>query len=47
MPGCRKNVEDLVKAVETGGELDGYRITLADLQACAGRVIATVMKTTI
>jgi beta-glucosidase len=47
MPGCQKNVDDLVRAVETGEELDGYRITLADLQFCAGRVINAVVKTTI
>jgi beta-glucosidase len=47
MPGCSKNVDDLVKAVETGEEIDGYTITLADLQFCAGRVIDAVVKTTV
>jgi beta-glucosidase len=47
MPGCSKNVDDIVKAVETGEEIDGYKITLADLQFCAGRVIDAVVKTTV
>jgi beta-glucosidase len=46
MPGCRKNVDDIVRAVKTGEEIDGYRITLADLQFSAGRVIDAVVKTT-
>ncbi len=45
MPGCQKNVDDIVKAVKEGGELDGYRITLADLQFNAANVIRVVAKT--
>lgn len=45
MPGCEKNVEDLVKAVTAGEELDGYRITLADLQYCVANIIRVVLRT--
>jgi len=31
MPGCRKNVDDIVEAVKTGREMDGFRITLAEV----------------
>ncbi|MDO4283928.1 MAG: glycoside hydrolase family 3 C-terminal domain-containing protein [Eubacteriales bacterium] len=44
MPGCRKNVDDIVKAVESGEELDGYRITRADLQYNAMHIVGTVLK---
>ena len=39
MPGCRKNVDDIVSAVYSGEENSGYRITLADLQQNAANVI--------
>lgn len=45
MPGCQKNVDDIVEAVETGRELDGYRITRADLQFNAANVIRIAGKT--
>ncbi|MCI8441239.1 MAG: beta-glucosidase [Provencibacterium sp.] len=45
MPGCQKNVEDIIQAVETGEELDGYRITRADLQFNAANVIRIAGKT--
>lgn len=47
MPGCQKNVDDIVEAVKTGKELDGYRLTLGDVQFCVTnllRVVARVMK---
>ncbi len=47
MPGCRKNVEDIVEAVTSGSEKDGYRITLADLQFNAANVIRAAEKTTV
>lgn len=47
MPGCAKNVADIVAAVESGRELDGYRITLADLQFNAANVIRVVAEMTI
>lgn len=42
-----KNVDDIVEAVKTGKELDGYRLTLGDVQFCVTnllRVVAKVMK---
>jgi beta-glucosidase len=45
MPGCQKNVDDIVEAVNTGKEIDGYTITLADLQYNAANVIRVVVKT--
>lgn len=46
MPGCRKNCDDIIEAVTTGKEIDGYRITKADLQFCAANVIKTAVITT-
>lgn len=43
MPGCQKNVEDIITAVKSGAEIDGYGITLADLQRCAANVIRTAI----
>ena len=43
MPGCRKNREDIVRAVEQGGAADGYAVTLSDLQQCALRVVRAVL----
>lgn len=45
MPGCKKNVDDIVTAVREGKEIDGYRITLADLQFNAANVIRVAAKT--
>jgi beta-glucosidase len=44
MPGCQKNVDDIIEAVTTGREIDGYTITLADLQYCAANIIRVVAK---
>lgn len=44
MPGCEKNVEDIVEAVKTGKELDGYKITKADLQYNAANIIRVIAK---
>lgn len=46
MPGCQKNVDDIVEAVKSGRETDGCRIILADLQYNAANVIRAVLKTT-
>lgn len=46
MPGSEKNVEDITEGVETGQEVDRFRISLADLQHCAARVISTVIRLT-
>ena len=45
MPGCRENMEDMIHAVESGEEKDGYKITLEDLQFCARNVLHIVAKT--
>lgn len=45
MPGCQKNVDDIVEAVKENREIDGFRITLADLQFCAANVIRAAVKT--
>lgn len=45
MPGCQENVDDLVRAVKTGEEIDGYRLTLADLQFNAANVIRAAIAT--
>ena len=45
MPGCQKNVDDIVEAVKTGKEIDGYKITKADLQFNAANVIRVVART--
>ncbi len=44
MPGCQKNVDDIVEAVTSGKEIDGYVISLADLQFCAANLIRVAMK---
>lgn len=45
MPDCRENMEDMIHAVKSGEEKDGYNITLADLQFCARNVRHIVAKT--
>lgn len=45
MPGCQKNVDDLIQAVTSGQPLDGFSISLADLQFCAANVIRTALST--
>ena len=47
MPGCQKNVDDIVRAVRTGEEIDGYKLTLADLQFNAANVVRVAIKTTV
>lgn len=44
MPGCQKNIDDIIQALETGKELDGYKITLADLQFCTYNFLKVVLK---
>ncbi|MBQ1639782.1 MAG: glycoside hydrolase family 3 C-terminal domain-containing protein [Lachnospiraceae bacterium] len=44
MPGCQKNVDDIVRGVKEGALVDGYRITLADLQFCAWNLLRVVAK---
>jgi len=44
MPGCRLNITDIIDAVNTGKEKDGYTITLADLQFNALNVLRGVLR---
>ena len=45
MPGCRENTEDMIHAVKSGEEKEGYKIPLADLRFCARNVLHIVAKT--
>ena len=42
MPGCEKNVLDIIDAVNSGKEIDGYKITKADLQFNVANIIRVV-----
>lgn len=44
MPGCIQDVADIVEAVETGKEIEGFKISRADLEACAASVIRCVVE---
>ena len=44
MPECQKNVDDIVGAVKTGKEIDGYKITKADLQFNAKNILKVIAK---
>ena len=44
MPGSEKNVEDIIKAVKTGEEIDGYKLTLADLQFNAANLLRVILR---
>lgn len=44
MPGCQKNVDDIVEAVKTASPVDGYTVTLADLQFCAANVLRVIAR---
>ncbi len=44
MPGCQKNVDDIVRAVQSGEAIDGYTITLADLQYNAANIMRVIAK---
>jgi beta-glucosidase len=45
MPGCKKNVDDIIEAIEENKEYDGYKITLGELQYCAVKIIKILVKT--
>ncbi len=47
MPGCQKNVDDLVESVKENKRIDSYQVTLADLQFNAANVIRAAAKTTV
>ena len=44
MPGCQQNVDDIVRAVTTGEPVDGYAVTLADLQFCAANILRVIAR---
>ena len=44
MPGCQQNIDDIIKAVESGEELDGYKITLGDLQYCTYNFLKVMLR---
>ncbi|SFB14051.1 beta-glucosidase [Acetitomaculum ruminis DSM 5522] len=45
MPGCEKNVEDIIDAVKNNKEIDGFKITKADLQFNTLNILRIVLKT--
>lgn len=44
MPGCQKNVDDIIDAVSENRETEGFMISKADLQASAANIIGLVVK---
>ena len=46
MPGSQQNYDDIVRAVTEDVEIDGFRITLGDLQYNAANMLRVVAKTT-
>ena len=44
MPGCEKNIADIIEAVNSGEEKDGYSITKADLQFCCKNIIKLILR---
>ena len=45
MPGCEKDVKDIIDAVESGEELEGFSCSKADVQYAAMHIINTLLKT--
>ncbi|MCQ2575228.1 MAG: glycoside hydrolase family 3 C-terminal domain-containing protein [Treponema sp.] len=43
MPGCQQNIDDIIKAVETGEEVDGFKITKGDLQFCVANLLKVIL----
>ncbi len=44
MPGCQKNVDDIIKAITNNQQTDGFNITLGDLQFCTKNVLRAIIK---
>jgi len=44
MPGCQKNIDDIVAAVSENKEIDGYKISLGDLQFCTKNLLRVILK---
>ena len=43
-PGCKENVDDIVRSVKENVEIDGFKVSLADLQYCAANVIRAAIR---
>lgn len=44
MPGCAENADDIVRAVESGTPVDGYSVTLAQLQHCCRNLLCVIAR---
>ncbi len=44
MPGCQKNIDDIVDALENNKVIDNYKIELADLQFCTYNLLKVILK---
>jgi beta-glucosidase len=44
MPGCEKNIDDIIESVNSNKEIDGFRITKADLQFCCKNIIKLILR---
>lgn len=44
MPGGQGNVDDIIETVKTRREIDGYRVSLADLQFCAANILRVIAR---
>ena len=44
MPGCQKNVDDIVEAVEHPEKAGEEALTLGELQACAARILNVIAR---
>ena len=44
MPGCNENVDDIIRAVKENVEIDGFRITVADLQTTTINVMKFIIE---
>lgn len=44
MPGVQKNIDDIIEGVKTGKEIDGYKITIGDLQFCTANLLKVMVR---
>ncbi len=44
MPGCQQNIDDIVDSVKNNKEIDGYKISLGDLQFCTYNLLKVILK---
>lgn len=45
MPGCQKNIDDILDSVKNQKEIDGYTLTKADLQFCVENLFRVIART--